>query len=167
MARIHLVVGPVGAGKTTFSRQLAAETNAVLFNLDQWMAQLFAADRPPGGSLEWYIERTERCIGQIWRITENVLATGTDVVLEMGLILRNDREKLYARIDEQAYDLTIYLLDAPREVRRERVLWRNREKGETFSMEVPPHVFDLASDGWEPLSEVELEGRDVRVRGWA
>lgn len=167
MARIHLIVGPVGAGKTTYSGKLAREMNAVPFNLDQWMVALYAKDRPDGAALEWYIDRTERCIDQIWRITENVLATGTNVVLEIGLILRADREKLYARIDANAYDLTIHLLDAPREVRRERVMRRNEEKGDTFSMEVPAHFFDFASDRWEPLTEVETEGREVRVVGSA
>ncbi|HEY0143880.1 MAG TPA: AAA family ATPase [Thermoanaerobaculia bacterium] len=163
MARIHLIVGPVGAGKSTFARELARQYNAVPFNLDQWMADLFRQDRPETNTLEWYIERTHRCVDQIWRITEDVIATGTDVVLEIGLILRRDRETLYARVDAQAYDLTIYVLDAPREIRRERVMRRNEERGETFAMEVPPHFFELASDLWEPLTDVEREGRDVRV----
>lgn len=162
MPRIHLIVGPVGAGKSTFARELARRHAAVPFNLDQWMADLFRKDRPETDTLPWYIERTHRCVDQIWRITESVLATGTDVVLEIGLILRRDRETLYARVDAGAHDLTIYVLDAPRELRRERVLRRNEERGETFAMEVPPAFFEFASDLWEPLSDDEREGRDVR-----
>ena len=44
-----------------------------------------------------------------------------------------------------SYDLTVYVLDAPRELRRERVQQRNHEKEKTFSMEVPLHIFELTS----------------------
>jgi hypothetical protein len=56
----------------------------------------------------------------------------------------------------------VHVLDAPRDVRRERVLRRNGERGDTFSMEVPLPFFELASDLWEPPEEAECEGRDVR-----
>jgi hypothetical protein len=84
------------------------------------------------------------------------------VVLEIGLILRRDREGLYWRAKQQGCQLSIHVLDAPREVRRQRVEQRNEHRGETFSMEVPPPIFELASEMWQPLSPAECEGRDVR-----
>ncbi|MBZ4418481.1 ATP-binding protein [Myxococcus sp. RHSTA-1-4] len=162
MAQLHLIVGPVAAGKSTFALQLAREHRAVRMNLDEWMAELFRPDRPEVGVMEWYIERTGRCIEQIWKQTTRTLDVGTNVVLEIGLILRRDRERFYRRVDARGQGLTIYVLDAPREVRRERVQQRNREKGETFSMEVPLAFFEMASDRWEPLDEAECSGRDVR-----
>lgn len=42
---------------------------------------------------------------------------------------------------------------------------RNRTQGGTFSMVVPPDVFELASDLWEPPSRSECAGRDVRFVG--
>lgn len=160
--RIHLVVGPVGAGKSTFARELCRESDGVRLTLDEWMTMLFSDDRPDVGIAEWYIERAARCVEQIWRVTKSVLHTGTDVVLEIGLIQRRDREALYSRVDAQGFDLTVYVVDAPRELRRDRVEQRNRERGATFSMEVPPHIFERASDMWEPLTDAECDGRDVR-----
>lgn len=162
MAQIHLLVGPVAAGKSTFALQLCQKHRAVRMNLDEWMATLFRPDRPATGVLEWYIERTGRCIEQIWKQTTRTLEVGTDVVLEIGLILRRDRERFFERVDASGHALTVYMLDASRETRRERVLKRNRERGETFSMEVPLDFFEMASDRWEPLDEVECSGRDVR-----
>ncbi len=162
VAHIHLIVGPVGAGKSTFALSLAQEHRALRMNLDEWMAVLFSPDRPDEGTIAWYIERTHRCIEQIWRLTNQSLAMGNDVVLEIGLIQRRDRERFYRRVDATGHDLTIHVIDAPRQVRRERVEQRNHQKGETFSMVVPPHVFELASDMWEPLEEAEYNGRDVR-----
>jgi predicted kinase len=165
MARVHLIVGPVGAGKSTFAIQLCRDHRAVRLTLDEWMAVLFSPDRPDVGVMEWYVERTRRCIDQIWRVTTNIIEAGTDVVLEIGLILRRDRERLYQRLDATSYELTIHVLDAPRDERWERVQRRNQERGETFSMVVPPHIFELASDMWEPPGDDECRGRDVRFVG--
>ncbi len=163
MAKLHLIIGPVGAGKSTFARQLCREHRAARLVLDEWMATLFGDDeRPANGRLEWYVERTERCLEQIWKLTENLVDLGIHVVLEVGLIRRQERERFYARVDDAGFGLTVYVLDAPRELRRERVLRRNRERGETFSMEVPPAFFELASDLWEPPAEDERRERDVR-----
>ena len=55
MAKIHLIVGPVGAGKSTFALRLSQERKALFFNLDEWMIALFRPDRPEAGVMEWYI----------------------------------------------------------------------------------------------------------------
>src|SRR5688500_9099140 len=49
MARVHLIIGPVGSGKSTFALQLARERGALRLNLDEWMALLFRPDRPETG----------------------------------------------------------------------------------------------------------------------
>lgn len=158
---IHLVVGPVGAGKSTHARALCREHHAIRLTLDEWMTNLFRPDRPETGIIEWYVARAQRCVDQIWRITEDLLAHGTDVVLEIGLIQRSEREQLYARVDAAAHELVIHVIDAPRDVRRARVMRRNEERGETFAMEVPLPFFELASDRWQPLDEAECAGRIV------
>jgi hypothetical protein len=56
----------------------------------------------------------------------------------------------------------VHVVDAAREVRRARVSKRNEEKGATFAMVVPPAIFELASDRWEPPNADECAERDVR-----
>jgi predicted kinase len=163
MAHVHLIIGPVGAGKSTFALRLCREHRAVRLTLDEWMARLFGRDeRPAVGRLEWYVERRDRCIEQLWQLTKQLIGVGTNVVLEIGLIQQREREEFYARVDQERMGLTVYVIDAPRELRRERVQRRNEEQGETFSMEVPPYFFELASDMWEPPQEDECLERDVR-----
>lgn len=163
MPPLHLLFGPVGAGKSTFARELCRQHRAVRLTVDDWMAQLFGADeRPAVGRLEWYVERRQRVLEQTWKLTLDLLAVGTPVVFEPGLIRRQEREALYARADEAGLKLAVYVLDAPREVRRERVLRRNGERGETFAMEVPLAFFELASDLWEPPDDDERRERDLR-----
>ena len=60
---LHFVCGPVGAGKTTYAIALAESTKAVRFTGDEWVARLFAKDRPDPCPLEWTLERAERCRG--------------------------------------------------------------------------------------------------------
>lgn len=160
--RIHLVIGPVGAGKSTLVRQLVQQHRAVPLNLDDWMATLFSADRPDTADvMAWYVPRTLRCLEQIWKTAKAVLDAGGNVVLEVGLIQQHQRDAFYARMGPWAETMVVYVLDAPREVRRERVLRRNAEQGETFSMVVPPHIFELASDLWQPPGEAECAERSV------
>ncbi len=160
--RIHLIIGPVGAGKSTFARRLAAERAALRLTLDEWMAVLFSPDRPSDGVVPWYLERSARCIEQIWRVAAATVDVGTNLVLEIGLIQQSDRAKFYRRVDEAGLDMTVYVLDAARDVRRERVEQRNQSRGVTFSMVVLPAIFELASDLWQPPDAAECRGRDVR-----
>lgn len=160
---IHLIVGPVGAGKSTYAALLAEKHGAVRLTLDAWMAVLFGDDpRPVEGRLDWYVERTERCIEQIWRLTQQLVSLGTTVILEIGLIRREARQRFYGKLDAAAFDHVVHVIDADREVRRQRVMHRNCERGATFSMEVPPEIFELASDMWEPPDGSERADREHR-----
>ena len=162
MSHIHIVIGPVGAGKSTFTGKLASQHRAVKFNLDAWMARLYGDDeRPATGVLEWYVERMDRCLGQIWSVAQSILDLGNEVVLEIGLIRRQDRDLFYQKIDGAGYTHTLYVVDAPREIRRQRVMQRNQEQGETFSVIVPPDIFEFFSDLWEPPTNEEPISQNV------
>ena len=161
MARVYLIEGPVGSGKSTFSRILSQKNSAPHINLDSWMARLFSPDRPVSGTIEWYVERKERCVEQIWNVTKVILDLNCDVILELGLVQRINRYAMYTRIKESGHQLYVYVLDAPREIRRERVQSRNTEKGDTFSMVVPDDIFEIASDMWERPDEIECSDFEI------
>lgn len=152
---LHLLIGPVGAGKTTYAQRRTARSPAVFLDLDAWMVRLFGADpRPAEGVMAWYLERRERCRGVLWDLTLDVLACGTDVVLELGLVGRREREAFYERARVEGLELIVHLVDAPRVTRRERVARRNQSPG-PFTQIVPLELFERASDAWEPPTEAE------------
>lgn len=160
---LHLILGPVGAGKSTFARSLSAQEKAVRLILDDWMAQLYGADeRPATGRIAWYLERRDRCLAQIWSLAKGLCEVGTSAVLEIGLIQRGEREAFYRRVEDAGHPLAVYVLDAPRELRRARVMLRNQERGPTFAQVVPPEFFELASDMWEPPDDDEIRDRAIR-----
>ncbi|HEU5076631.1 MAG TPA: AAA family ATPase, partial [Polyangiaceae bacterium] len=96
----------------------------------------------------------ERCRGLLWDVAVGVLRSGTDVILEFGLLQRVEREVFYERARADDVPLAVFVLDAPRSVRRERVLNRNRAAGEHTQI-VPLEFFERASDAWEPPLEEE------------
>ncbi len=157
MPIVHLIEGPVGAGKSTFSASLSSRTRGVHIALDEWFAKLFSPDRPEGDFIPWYISRKERLLELIWAHSKAVLASGSDVILELGLIQKEQRLKFCRRVINERYDLIMYELDAPREIRRARVQHRNEHQGPTFSMVVPEQIFEIASNLWEPSDEFERE----------
>lgn len=155
MATVHLIEGPVGAGKSTYAIALASQCQGVHIALDEWFAALFSPDRPSTDVVPWYTQRKERLIQLIWSHSQRVLASDRDVILELGLVQRDNRLAFCRRVREAGLVLVVHVLDAPTAVRRERVRRRNTEKGPTFAMVVPDPVFDMASNMWEPPDEFE------------
>ena len=161
MPRVYLIEGPVGAGKSTFSKSLSNRLNVPYMNLDAWMVKLFRPDRPSTGIIEWYRERKQRCIEQIWDISLDILKSECDVILELGLVQRSDRQAMYELIRAEGFNALVYVIDAPKEERRARVKRRNFEKGSTFSMEVSDEVFEFANNLWEIPDIIECEQQEV------
>ena len=120
-------------------------------------------DRPDTDFVRWYIARKERLIDLIWNHARALLEAGTNPVLELGLIQRQSREAFYERVRTADAELVVYVLDAPRDVRRERVRRRNLERGSTFFAVVPDHIFEMASDLWEPPDEDEIAENHIQL----
>ncbi len=152
-----LLIGPVGAGKTTLGRRLAAQQPAVFLDLDTWMVRFFGDDvRPATGVMGWYLERRARCVAGLWSVASEIASVGSRVVLELGLVRAAERLAMYEKAQLEGLPLTIRLVDASREVRRKRVEQRNANAG-AFTQVVPAEMFELASDAWEPPSEAERD----------
>jgi predicted kinase len=157
-ATLHVIFGPSGAGKSTYARELARREPAVHFAIDDWMAKLFAADMPEPLEFAWMMERIERCEAQIWSTAAAVIAAGTSVVLDLGLMRRADRERVAQIAQACELPFQFHFVTAPSEVRRARVLARNEVRGETFAIEVTPDMFDFIEGVYEAPAPDELKG---------
>jgi predicted kinase len=161
VAPIYLIEGPVGAGKSTHARKLALQVRGVHLALDEWFVRLFSPDRPAGDFIGWYLEHKTRLLDLMWAHALAIAGTEVSPILELGLIQRQARLEFLDRARDAGADLKVRLLDAPLEVRWERVSLRNETRGDTFSMVVPRQVFDVASSMWECPDEDEV--REYRI----
>jgi len=157
-AVLNVIFGPCGAGKTTYAHAFARREKAVAFILDDWMARLFGPDMPEPLQYEWMLERVARCEGQIWSAAAATLAAGTSVILDIGLMRRADRARVREIAEGAGLSLQFHFVDAPREVRRARVLDRNVVRGESFAIEVTPDLFEFIEGVYEPPEPEELTG---------
>jgi predicted kinase len=158
MGRTILVCGPTGVGKTTYSIATAREIGAVRFSIDPWMQTLFAADMT---SLDyaWMIERVGRCYEQIWSVSEQILALGGSVVLDLGFTEKAERTRFAERSSGLGVVAEVHCLQAPPEVRRARVDKRNAEQDPAvYAFEVTEAMFDFMEPRFETPDEDELAG---------
>lgn len=160
-ATLHAIFGPSGAGKTTYAHAFARRERAVAFILDEWMARLFAPDMPEPLEYEWMIQRVQRCEAQIWSTAAAVLATGTSVILDMGLMRRTDRDRVREIAEGAGLPLQFHYVTASPEVRRARVAERNVVRGENFAIKVTPDMFEFVEGIFEVPDAPELQGAIV------
>lgn len=163
MAILHMIEGPVGAGKTTFANDLGRDLQSPPLILDAWFVTLFLADKPDQGLWDWYAVRKTRCVDQITEVAKGLIANGHDAIVELGLIRRNARLDYYAQLEAMQLRYVVHFLDAPQPERLARVRQRNTEKGVTYAMTVSDDVFATASKMWESPDTAECIGRDIRT----
>ena len=86
------------------------------------------------------------------------MATGTSVILDIGLMRQTDRERVREIAEATGLPLQFHFVDAPQEVRRARVQERNVVRGEGFAIDVPPDMFDFIEGVYEAPEPDELAG---------
>jgi predicted kinase len=86
VAKLFLVVGLPGAGKTTLAKALAAEHRALRLTPDEWMIPLFA-DNDAGGK-RWILE------ARLINLAFEALRSDLSVVLDFGFWGRDERTSL-------------------------------------------------------------------------
>ena len=158
---IHLIIGNTGSGKTTYSNELKGKTNGIIFSIDKWNNTLFLADKKPTDGLEWFLERIERAEEMILDLVTQLESSKTDSILDLGLSKFEHREKFRKFADLNGYQLTMHFLDIHKEIRLNRVMKRNAEKGETFEFEVSKENFDFMETWFEKPTKEELIGAKI------
>ena len=157
MAKLILVCGPTGVGKTTYALSLSQEMGAIRFSIDPWMQTLFAKDMV---SLDytWMIERVSRCYAQIWEVCAQILSLDGNVVLDLGFTTKEQRDVFSGKAKALGIHAEVYYLDAPQEIRKKRVEKRNREKDPTvYAFEVTNMMFNFMEPKFEVPDEEELK----------
>ncbi len=144
MATAHLIQGYIGAGKTSFARELEARLPAVRFTHDKWMAALYGRD-PPADRFPELFRRVSDLIGAQWT---RCLELGLDVVLDLNFWSRAQRDEVRARVASLGAKHRLYHLNVPDEEAWTRVARRNQEPG---ALHIARSTFELLRARYEPL----------------
>ncbi|GAB5537161.1 MAG: hypothetical protein Rubg2KO_34100 [Rubricoccaceae bacterium] len=153
---VHIVFGPQGAGKSTYSRRLTNETEGVGFSIDDWLNQLYGPDLPKPLNFAWIMERVRRCETRIWATASEFARAGGSVVLDLGFMKVDNRTEFVDLAHASGLPSQLHFIDAPLNTRKKRVLARNAEKGDTFSFEVTPAMFDFMEKEFQRPTTAEL-----------
>ena len=140
--KAFLIYGSTGAGKSTYSQELIKQDNTYHLSIDEWMKNLFWKDVPSENTLDWALERVERCETQIWSIASRLLSSGNSVVFDLGFSKKAQREKFKKLLRSINCEFETHFLDIDVDIRWERVNKRNSQKLDSYQLEVTRETFD-------------------------
>lgn len=118
-ARLILICGLPGSGKTTLAKQLAPEARAVRLSPDEWKHAL---------GIDYYDEDGRvRLEERLWRMAQELLALGQSVVMENGFWAEEERDELRLAGRSLGARVELHYLDASVEELWRRLDLRNLE----------------------------------------
>ena len=136
-ARLILICGLPGSGKTTLARQLEADLPAFRLSADEWMTGL---------AINLHEEEQRAKIEALqWQMAKRLLVLGEKVIIEWGSWGKWERDLHRTEAREIGASVELHYLFAPPEELFERIQRRNREN--------PPITWQAVQQ-WTNLFEV-------------
>lgn len=116
----YLICGFLGAGKTTYSQKLAAQTNAVHLNPDEWCMKLF--------SKEEYETNWDDCfkkaVNSLWQKANEYAKQSKSVIFDMGFWDKKDRQNAYTKALDMGFEPVICYVYTPDDILISRISQR-------------------------------------------
>jgi len=165
---IHLICGPIGAGKTTIAHKISEDCGAIRFSEDEWLNILFIPDAPntlleqPMEEIAlWASEKYLRCRRQIWHICQQLLTQEIPIVLDGAAANKEQRDEIRKKAIENNVGFQLHYVTSDKNTRKKRVFERNIEKGKTYSIEVTEDMFNKMEIFFEAPKDEELIGAEI------
>jgi predicted kinase len=158
---IHLILGNTGAGKTTYAQELKKKVQGVIFSVDHWNNTLFMADKQLTDGVDWFLERIARGDTMIRSLVKQLEEAGVDSILDLGFAKEERRANFCNFAKANSFNYQLHFLDIPKEIRRQRVVQRNTNKGDTFQFEVSNADFEFMETWFERPTDKELVGANL------
>ena len=118
-ARLIIICGLPGSGKTTLAKCLEESLNAVRLAPDEWMDAL---------SIDLYDEESRARIEALqWKLGQKLLKLGLVVIIEWGTWGKSERDALREGARQLGAAVELHYLSAPPEILFERIQRRGME----------------------------------------
>jgi predicted kinase len=132
-ARLILICGLPGSGKTTLARKIAPAVGGLRLSPDEWKHDL---------GMDYYDEPGRvRLEKRLWRLAHELLGLGQSVILENGFWAREERDELRVAARALGVAVELHYLEAPVDELWRRLAVRN----------------ELALRGAAPIDRGDLE----------
>jgi predicted kinase len=146
-AKLVLMCGLPGSGKTTLARKLASKLPAIRLCTDEWQAALKVSH-----SDEAFHDLLE---DQLWAFGKDLIRLGQTVIFEKGLWRRSERDEKRREARELGIDIDLHYFDVPVNELARRLEIRNAEAG-TNECPVTREQIEDYSKSFQPPDEAEL-----------
>ena len=148
--------GKMGAGKTTISKQVAQDRNAVLISEDKWLESLY-----PGQitTFDDYIKFSRQLKPLVTLHVQNILCTGTDVVMDFPANTVSQRKWFKTLYSEINAPHELIYLNISDDICLKQIAQRRIEQPERASFDTEEVFHHVTSYFEEPGTE---EGFNIK-----
>jgi predicted kinase len=143
---LHFLCGKMAAGKSTLSKHLAKQHNAVLICEDIWLQQLFPVEIT---TFDDYLKYSRRLKVVVAPHVKELLCKGVSVVLDFPANVPVARAWVRDIFESANVAHVLHFVDAPNERCLEQLRKRNREKP-AGSMEMSEEQFNYITSLFVP-----------------
>ena len=148
----------MGAGKSTESKKVAVERNAILISEDEWLGKLYPDEI---STLDDYVYYSKRLKSLLRNHIEGVLRAGTNVVMDFPANSKKQRDWFKRLITNAGSPYEFYYLEVSDEVCLKQIVQRRVEQPERAIFDTEA-VFNQVSEYFE--TPEESEGLEIRCR---
>lgn len=133
--------GKMGAGKTTKSREISHERNAVLLSEDEWLSSIYPNRIE---TLADYVEYSGRLKPQMKKLVQSILASGANVVMDFPANTIPQRDWFRSIFSEIQAPHELVYIDQPDEICLEQIAKRRIEQPDRAATDTE-EMFELVT----------------------
>ena len=149
--------GKMGAGKSTYSKKLAGELNAVYLSEDEWLASLYPEDIK---TFNDYIERSSRLKSILKEHVRSILQSGISVVMDFPGNTKKQRAWFKSICPEGQFPHKLFYLLADDSLCLQRLAERRKTLPERVHFDTEEVFYQVTAFFEEP---VEDEGFNLEI----
>ncbi len=154
MARVYLICGKIGCGKSTYAKRLREERGGVILSVDEIMLAVFGLYAG-----ERHDEYAANLRGYLLEKSLELVGAGVSVILDWGFWTRAGRDEAKDFYRSRNIACEIHYLDIRDDVWRVRIDRRNRAvaAGETTAYLVDDGLAGKCAASFEPPAREEID----------